>query len=729
MRQDLLPALRPLVRRLHTDYCWVRKAGEHPKRINQPLNDQKLANHLNGGPAYGATPIAPGQTTTRVALLDLDSHKGETAWPDMQRAALDIIYGLEDAGLQPNAFRSSGGAGIHIYMLWDDAQDAYSVREAVNDVLGFVGFSDGTGGVAKGEVEIFPKQSGVPVDGFGSMFILPLAGKSLPLDSFELEDLTKEHDIDWQTSRPVPLKLKPETNHTRSPIDFDAQLLRAALAAIPSENDLSYDVWWKIVAGVHSATDGSAEGLALADEFSARSSKYEASFLAERIWPYIKPREDGITARTVFAAAREHGWSEDVTEKFDVIEAPAASNEQPMPKFSREKSGKIEATLANVQLALQRPDIIGARIGLDHFRDEIVITENDEWRAFEDTDYTLFRTTLESGGFKTVNKDLMRDSVHLIAKVNSFDSAIDWANGLKHDGQSRIETFLSDTCGVADTPYTRAVSRYLWTALAGRCLEPGVKADMVPVFLGAQGMYKSSAIAAMAPHHDFFKEISLSERDNDLSRKMRRCLVAEIAEMRGLHTKDEDAIKSFITRTHEEWTPKFKEYGTKFARRVLFIGSGNNPEMLSDPTGNRRWLPLTVERRIDTARIIAERDQLWAEGIAEFRRTGIQYQDAEHLAVDEHKHYMRSDQWEEAIDGWLKDSDIDGEKSRGEGYFTTADVMKHAIGLDVAKQDYGGNKRVIRVLSLLGYSQSVKWIGGGSKRVWMRNADSKKQLE
>ena len=78
-------------------------------------------------------------------------------------------------------FRSSGGNGVHLYLLWDEAQDAYSVRMFLKGVLESVGLQDGAKGVRAGQVEVFPRQSEVPINGFGNQAILPLAGKSVPL--------------------------------------------------------------------------------------------------------------------------------------------------------------------------------------------------------------------------------------------------------------------------------------------------------------------------------------------------------------------------------------------------------------------------------------------------------------------------------------------------------------------------------------------------------------------
>lgn len=170
----------PLVERMHRGHCWI-KTPNGPRRIAEPFTEFMLAEHAAGRKAYGLCPITPGTSTTRVACLDFDSHKGETDWHTMLAAAQEVIATARLFGLEGLPFRSSGGHGIHIYFLWDTAQDARSVRAMLRDVLQACGFKPGTKGVAAGEVELYPKQNSVSLDGYGSMVILPLAGDSAPL--------------------------------------------------------------------------------------------------------------------------------------------------------------------------------------------------------------------------------------------------------------------------------------------------------------------------------------------------------------------------------------------------------------------------------------------------------------------------------------------------------------------------------------------------------------------
>lgn len=175
--REKVAALMPLVDRMHRGHCWL-KTPEGPRRLAEPFTEFMLAEHCAGRKAYGLCPIAPGESTTRVAVLDFDSHRGDTPWGVMLDTARDVAFVLEQDGYTPILFRSSGGHGVHLYLLWSEPQDAYSVREMLRRALASLGFASGTAGVAEREIEVFPKQDEVPADGFGSMFVLPFAGKS-----------------------------------------------------------------------------------------------------------------------------------------------------------------------------------------------------------------------------------------------------------------------------------------------------------------------------------------------------------------------------------------------------------------------------------------------------------------------------------------------------------------------------------------------------------------------
>lgn len=321
--------ITPLVERVCRTHHWV-KGDNGPRHRRQPLTDAKIAAHLNGGAAVGACPIAPGSDTTRLAVVDLDDHKGASSWLEMLDAAERVALALELDGYAPIMWRSSGGAGIHIYLLWAAPQPAAAVREVLRAALASCGFDVGDKGVAAGQVEVFPKQNSVAADRWGSMVVLPGAGKS--------ERLTPGDD--WPLSPDVPaVESAPDVLPVVAADLPELARVQSALTAIPNsgEHELSYGEWFRAICAIHHATGGSDDGLTLACEFSAKSGKHDEAFLTSRVWPYIRDdRDNPVTVQTLINMAQKNGYqdptiADDFKDETATVEAAQVVRFTPIP--------------------------------------------------------------------------------------------------------------------------------------------------------------------------------------------------------------------------------------------------------------------------------------------------------------------------------------------------------------------------------------------------------------
>lgn len=725
--KDLIAVLEPLVRRVRTDVT-ASKGQNGMMWTDEPLTEARLAKHLNGGPARGVCPIKAGESVTMVGVLDFDSHKGESSWDEMTAAAEFVSAELVARGLRPVPWRSSGGRGIHLIMLWDEPQDAYSVRMLLVEALAACGFANGHAGVSRKQIEVFPKQDSVEPGRHGNQFILPLAGQSeLLFPELGWEALGKDAamGMTWPSSAPVPVREKPMRTRSTAVVT-DRKLLDRALWAIP--NDIDDRDEWFVLLCAYAEGGGDKE---VARAWSAQHGSHDDEKF-DKAWDSITVgKEGGTSAGHLLNVAEGHGFDEHIVEAFEVIEPKAG--ELGTPTFKRGKgndSASILATVTNAVLALSHADLIGMRIAHDIFRDEMMVSRPgvDEWRAITDADMVTLRMAMERLGFKAAPKELARDAAVRVAADNEFDTAILWASSLKWDGVPRIERFLVTYLGCEDTPYARAVGRYMWSAMAGRALVPGVQADMAPIFKGGQGLRKSSLIRALVPSDEFYAEVDFSAKEEDTVRNLRGVLVAEIAELTGLHTRAMESIKKFMTRRVEKWVPKFKEFSTSFKRRSVFIGSTNEDEILADTTGNRRWLPVVVSRA-DVEGVVRDRLQLWAEGAVLFKNSGVCWQDAEALADGAHAHFRIADSWEDAILRWLDSVADDFDEQTGlknrDVPFTTEAVLRYALGVTVGDQDRALQRRAASALRSLGYeSTTVRNPADGKvARRWVKHVE------
>ena len=400
---------------------------------------------------------------------------------------------------------------------------------------------------------------------------------------------------------------------------------------------------------------------------------------------------------------------------------PAKPGERTSLTLVRDKQGRIEATADNMVKMLSRPDWIGRRLAFDDFRDELIWAPasqapgEEQWRAFTDVDYVDVRIELERRGMKPMGQDLLRQTILRAASELRLDTAQEWLGRLQWDGIERIEGFCTAGWGWAASDYSRAVGRYVWTALAGRVIEPGVQVDMAPILVGPQGARKTSAIMAMVPNPEHYVSIPLDDHDDDTARRLRGKLVGELEELRGLNSRAIEVIKAWITRRVEGWIPKYKEFENSFKRRLVFFGSTNEHEFLADPTGERRWLP-GLCGTLDVEWIEAHRDQLWAEGAAKFMTGGVDWQQAEELGKSEHDLFKVTDAWESTVERWLMEPQINGKAPIEEGHVVIGDVLSGAVNVPLQNQDRGKEMRMVKVLKALGWER--RRIAVGDKRIW-----------
>lgn len=407
--------------------------------------------------------------------------------------------------------------------------------------------------------------------------------------------------------------------------------------------------------------------------------------------------------------------------QFDVVEYEPEPGVIDPPSFARNpQTGKILATISNLMLALRSPEWLTADVAFDDFRSELMITRagRREWRPFIDADYTRLRLVLEAKGLG-VGSEMIREAVGLRGDENRFDSAILWLENEvpAWDGVPRIDGFYPTYWGAEDTAYTRAVGAYTWTALAGRVLSPGCQADMVPILFGGQGIGKSRGVAAMVPSREFFAELDLGDRDTDKGRLMRGKLIGELGELKGLHSREIESIKSFITSEVDEWTPKYKEFAIKMKRRLVFMGTTNRREFLADETGNRRWLPLEATR-VDRDGIVRDRLQLWAEARDRWKAGGVEFHKAERLATDHHDSYRIRDMWEETVSTWLFEVDPLTNERPADREMTAADILVGALRFEPKSVKRGDEMRLSKVLGALGMVSRQLPPSKGRHRVW-----------
>ena len=127
-----------------------------------------------------------------------------------------------------------------------------------------------------------------------------------------------------------------------------------------------------------------------------------------------------------------------------------------------------------------------------------------------------------------------------------------------------------------------------------------------------------------------------------------------------------------------------------------------------------------LHRRLDRARLKADRDQIYAEALALFELVGADFEEAERLAREEHGQYKVSDAWEVTIARYMEGDDDLAAEGAPRATVTTHEVLTLALGFDPKQIKRSDEMRAAAALKALGFTRGSARAGNSRSRCWSR---------
>lgn len=337
-------------------------------------------------------------------------------------------------------------------------------------------------------------------------------------------------------------------------------------------------------------------------------------------------------------------------------------------KIQFTEKGAVQKNLANVLvLAMNHPDLRG-RLKYNVFLDQLEkigpmpwdapgTVADDEVRMWTDSDDAEFRAFMEMClGFR--NTSIAFDAISIAMHRQQYNPVQDYLNNLEWDGVSRLDTLYADFFGDADNVYTREVSRKSLCGLVARALNPGCKFDSMTVIRGAQGCGKSTFLEKLGGK--YYVEVG-SDWNNPkvVAELFQRAWIVEVAEFAGFNRSDVNSVKSLISLTKDTFRPAYGKRAMDHPRHCAFFATTNDIEYLKDPTGNRRYWPISADGtpRLSIFKDLTQEyiDQLWAEAVYYYKKgeSLLLSAEAEKIANKRRANHMEHDDIEGAITEYL----------------------------------------------------------------------------
>lgn len=292
------------------------------------------------------------------------------------------------------------------------------------------------------------------------------------------------------------------------------------------------------------------------------------------------------------------------------------------------KTGAIEPSASNLLLILEKDERLAGKLRRDvESRAVWVVADRLPWRKipkgadlWSDEDDSSLRLYIETR-YGIVAKGKIDDAVSHEATRRPYDPLREHLDALPEwDGIPRVDTLLIDMLGAEDSAYTREATRKTLVGAIKRAYEPGCKWDYMLILEGAQGLGKSTFWELLAGPLFFSDSLTLKdiEYPKVAGEKIRGSWIVEVAELDGMAKTSIERLKGWLSTKADTYRAAYARHAAVYKRRCVVVGTVNNLDgYLRDATGNRRFWPVRVERRLDRSRMDADYiAQVWAEAKA-----------------------------------------------------------------------------------------------------------------
>jgi len=326
-----------------------------------------------------------------------------------------------------------------------------------------------------------------------------------------------------------------------------------------------------------------------------------------------------------------------------------------MAELDADNRGNYLSSASNISLIFKHDSRLKECFKQNLFDNKRYIFRTLPWRRIKkpepikNVDYSGVRNYLETiYGVTGVQK--IDDSLALEFEKHSFHPIKDYLNGLKWDGVDRVDSLLVDYFGTVDNAYTQEAIRKCLVAAVARIFNPGVKFDLVLTLIGPQGSNKSTFINKLGG--DWYSDSFTTVHGKEAFEQLQGAWIIEIAEMSGFRKADAEAIKLYLSKKVDTFRPAYGRAPEDFPRQNVFIATSNKRDLFTDPTGNRRFMPIDVN--VDDVfksvwhDLDAEVNQIWAEAVALYKageklylspeaEAIARYEQTSHSEVDERR--------------------------------------------------------------------------------------------
>ena len=311
---------------------------------------------------------------------------------------------------------------------------------------------------------------------------------------------------------------------------------------------------------------------------------------------------------------------------FAEVEVPEGYTDEWKADLEYTKSGKLISSISNIILILENDPALAGKIWHDQFSGFDAVRGGLPWNekatTWSDRDDANLRVWLERN-YDITGKEKIADAMTAVLTRHSYHPVREYLDGLQWDGTPRLERLIIDYIGAADTEINRAMTRKHFIAAVARIYQPGIKYDQCLIMTGPEGIGKSTLLSIMGGKW-FNDSITTTEGKEGMD-QLRRSWVIELGELSSIKRSDVESVKAYLSKRVDIYRAAYDRRAAEHPRQCVFCGTTNEVHFLKGDTGNRRFWVIAIDPSLRKRKnwydaITEDRDQLWAEAVAYWKR-------------------------------------------------------------------------------------------------------------
>ena len=224
------------------------------------------------------------------------------------------------------------------------------------------------------------------------------------------------------------------------------------------------------------------------------------------------------------------------------------------------------------------------------------------------------------------------------------------------DGDDYILAMSVSVSVKGDVEEQMLFAQYLKKWLVGMVagwIDPQVVNNVILVLIGEQGSYKTTWFNHLLPpalRAYFYTKTNANRMGRDDLLTLAQYGLVCCEELDTMRPSELNQLKAAVTMPSIDERAAYAHFHEHRPHIASFCGTGNNMQFLSDPTGNRRWLPFEVESIESPREKPFEYEGIYSQAYALYKQ-GFQFWFSrdEILKLAEHNHTFEAPQIEQEL--------------------------------------------------------------------------------